>query len=126
MEHNRMYAEPQKLLEYVEEGMTVFDRLGKRIGKVKMAYHGANSLFYGEQAPLVTDVDETLVPEDVRASLPPERVGAMMRQKLFRTGFLKIHTGLLTADRYVLPDQIQSVTGDHIFLSVDKDETLKF
>jgi hypothetical protein len=126
MERKLMCAVQQNLLSFVEEGMAVYDRQGKKIGKVGLAFPGANAMLSGEQAVKVTEVDETLLADEVRASLPPERVLPEVRQRLFQAGFLKINTGLLAPDRYALADQVETVTSDRVYLGVNKDETLKF
>lgn len=37
-------------------------------------------------------------------------------------GFIKLSTGLLRSDRYIMPDQIASVTADKVHLNVALDE----
>ena len=120
-----MSAVQQKLVTFVEEGMTVIDRQGKKIGKVSLAFPGTNTTLSGDQAAIGTGVDEARLSEEARLSLPLAMLPEI-RQRLLQSGFIRIDTGLLTRDRYALPDQIETVTSDSVYLGVDKDETLKF
>jgi hypothetical protein len=48
------------------------------------------------------------------------------RQRLLQQGFVRIDAnGIFAADRYVTPEQIDSVTGDGLMLNVTKDELIK-
>ncbi len=121
-----MNAVQAPLLKYAEEGMTVYDRQGNKIGKVSLVYAGPDDYLPAGSNLSVIDVDENLLPEAVRNLFPPNRVPDTVRKRLFQTGFLKINTGLLASDRYALADQVEVVRSDSIYLKVDKDKTLKF
>jgi hypothetical protein len=121
-----MNAVESQLIKYAQEGMTVYDRQGNKIGKVSLVYAGPDDYMSAGSGLPVMDVDESLLPEAVRSLFPPDRVPTVVRQRLFQTGFLKINTGLLAADRYALADQVEVVRSDSIFLKVDKAKTLKF
>lgn len=116
----------QQLLKDVQEGMTVYDHRGHKIGKVNLVYLGANAAFPGAIGLPAGVLDEALIPDAVRDTVPPDRVPEVIRRRLFRTGFLKLNTGLLTPDRFVLLNQVKAVLRNGIYLSVGKDETLKF
>jgi hypothetical protein len=115
-----------QLLNYVQEGMDVYDRRGNKIGKVGLVFSGADEYETGGADQPILGLDETLVPDAVRKLFPPDRVPDVVRKRLFQIGFLKINTGLLGSDRYVLSNQIETVLSDSIYLNVDKDEMLKF
>jgi hypothetical protein len=106
--------------------MAVDDRQRKEIGKVGLVLPDANAMWSGEQAVKATEVDEGLLADQVRASLPSQRVLPEVRQRLFQVGFLKVNTGLLAPDRCALADQVETATSDCVYLGVNKDETLQF
>src|SRR5574341_1954580 len=105
-----------RLLNFVREGMPVFDAIGNRIGEVETIFAGglrdshietgANSatspaLDAGEPDNWLAMLREVLDPSD----LPRELV-----QRLLNDGYVLIEgDGLLAADRLVLPEQIDSV-----------------
>ncbi len=121
-----MNAVQSQLLKYAQEGMTVYDRQGNKLGKVSMVYAGPEDYMPTGSGRSVIDVDENLLPEAVRNLFPQDRVPDTIRQRLFQAGFLKINTGLLTSDRYALADQVEVVRSESIYLKVDKNQTLKF
>lgn len=117
----------QQLLTYVQKSMTVYDRQGAKVGKVNFVYPGVNDDYLTEWNIVPgTSVDEDLLPDEVRDALPEDRVPAEVRERLLQMGFVKINTGLLATDRYALPEQIESVRSDSVYLSVDENDTLKF
>ena len=116
-------------LRFVEAGMKVFDRERHEIGKVEWVQFGdddpetpeveANgpSEVVQRNDSLIANIAEAFRPDDL-----PEEV----RQRLLHQGFVRIDAaGLFAADRYVTPEQIDSVTGDGLMLNVTKDELVK-
>lgn len=120
----------QNFLERVESGMRVYDRTGEEIGKVE-------SVKFTDEDPTTPDAETVQVSEnerDHRDSIigniadvfRPDELPEALRNRLLREGFVRIDAdGLFAADRYVLPDQIQSVTHDGLRLNVSKDELIK-
>ena len=69
--------------------------------------------------------DDTLIDVVARASTDDD-VPEEVRNRLVQQGFVRIDAdGLFAADRYVMPEQIDSVSGDGMTLNVTKDELLK-
>jgi hypothetical protein len=122
MQHN--------VLSSVHEGMKVFDASHKEIGRVDWVQFGNDNPSTGDaeaqstkgmeqerQASLIDNVVDAFRVDDL-----PEPV----RQRLLMQGFIRIDAeGLFAADRYVLPEQIGSVSDDELMLTVDKDELMK-
>lgn len=116
-------------LRFVEEGMKVFDREHHEIGKVEYVQ-------FGEDDPETPEVeaagnsdlrerDDSLIDNFAKAfsvdELPEE-----LRERLINQGFVRIDAnGLFAADRYITPQQIDSVSGDGLMLNVTKDELIK-
>ncbi len=121
-------------LTKVREGMKVYDRTGKDIGKVDRVYMGSVSEKqdeYGEGASTPSSpgrgpLPDTLMKDVVKAFDPNEQLPDVLQKRLLREGFVRVEGGgLFGADRYVTPDQIASVSGDRVDLRVAKDELIK-
>ncbi len=124
-------------LTKVREGMKVYDRNGKDIGKVDRVYMGSVSEKqdeYGEGASTPSSPGSgtaapargTIVGNVARAFGDDEELPDVLQKRLLREGFVRVEGGgLLGADRYVTPDQIVSVSGDRVDLRVAKDELIK-
>jgi hypothetical protein len=55
-----------------------------------------------------------------------DEVPEELRERLINQGFVRIDAnGLFAADRYITPQQIDSVSGDGLMLNVTKDELIK-
>lgn len=115
-------------LRDVEQGMRVFDRERHEIGKVEWVQ-------FGDDDPETPEVeaggpsdrrdDDTLLDVIAKAfrtdDLPEE-----VRARLLHQGFVRIDAdGLFAADRYVMPEQIDSVSGDGLMLNVTRDELMQ-
>ena len=97
------------LLAQVEEGMEVYDRSGKKVGKVRQCYLGGEDL---------ADLGAGAVPPDsVLAEVPPA-----LRSRLAYEGFVEIAPGLLGAHRYASGSQLAAVEGDQVQLSVEQGD----
>ena len=117
-------------LAHVHEGMKVFDRQQHEIGTVDYVKMSDDNPATdepeqvtaedddGRRDSLLNDIAEVFAPDD---DLPEE-----IRERLLQAGFLRVDSkGLLAADRYVMPDQIMSVSGDAVVLKVSRDELMK-
>jgi len=120
------------ILLRVREGMTVYDARGEEIGKVETVFLGDISddamelgggdaaspdINLGAHRTLVDVIAEALAADD----LPRE-----MAERLLNSGYIRVDgKGLLAADRYVLPEQISSVSDDSVRLRVPVDELVK-
>jgi hypothetical protein len=117
-------------LRFVEEGMKVFDRERHEIGKVEYVKFGEDDPDTAEveaAAPNTLDRrDRTLVDDIALAFTASDDLPEEIRQRLLEQGFVRIDAnGIFAADRYVTPEQIDSVSGDGLMLNVTKDELVK-
>jgi hypothetical protein len=126
--------EPQqssRILAKISEGMTVYDRTGNNIGTVEYVYLGAVSEEADKrgEGPATTSAPRragsSLIDDFAKAIIPSDQVSEALRERLLRHGFIRIDSaGLFAADRYVLPGQIVSVSGNRINLAVTHDELI--
>jgi len=113
------------VLTRVTKGMEVIDQTGDKIGEVDYVYFGENDPSTPEvEAATISDRDprgDTLV--DMLAEVfTVDEMPEELRERLKMHGFIKLSTGLLRADRYIMPDQIAGVAGDKVHLNVEMDE----
>ena len=125
----------------VAPGMEVYDRIGKKVGKVDDFFSGAEdwkpaaatvtvpvpvatppALPVVEPAAVqpatkVPDFDDVLEPDD---EMPP-----VLRKRLEHDGFIRIDAGFLKHHRYALRGQIDRIESDHVVLNVTAKELLK-
>ncbi|MGN6488506.1 MAG: hypothetical protein ACTHLT_11895 [Devosia sp.] len=115
-------------LRFVEQGMRVFDREHHEIGKVEWVQFGDDDPETPEveaSGPSAGREDDTLVDVLARA-FSDDNVPEEVRDRLAPQGFVRIDAdGLFAADRFVMPEQIDSVSSDGLMLNVSKDELLK-
>jgi len=119
------------VLTHIHEGMGVYDPNGHYLGKVDRLYMGASSPAANERgegaatAPNPDLRDDTLM-DDIAEVFAPDDLPEVLRNRLLHDGFIRLDTaGLFAADRYILPDQIASVSGDRVRLKVSRDELIK-
>ena len=123
----------QLVFKQIRKDMAVFDSEGKKFGKVKDYYFGADSdemQQHGAGAATAPDpsvTNKNLVTDVAQAvfsgvdDLPEE-----MRQRLLNEGFIRINTnGLFSSDRFALADEIEMVNADGVHLNVPRDGLLK-
>jgi hypothetical protein len=116
-------------LRSVHQGMKVFDVGQHEIGKVDWIKFGEDD----PETPEVesADIDRTAERRDslidnIAEVFSPAELPEEVRQRLLQQGFVRVDTsGLFASDRYVLPDQIASISSDGVMLKVDKDELIK-
>lgn len=115
-------------LRFVEQGMRVFDREHHEIGKVDWVQFGDDDPETPEveaSGPSGRRDDATLIDVLARA-FTADNVPEEVRDRLVHQGFVRIDAdGLFAADRYVMPEQIASVSGDGMTLNVSKDQLIK-
>jgi hypothetical protein len=119
----------QTLPRDIHTGMTVLDIDRKEIGKIEDFKFSEN-----EDQPGVTPADidgtdrqqdDSLI-ADVARAFAPDDLPQTLRDRLLTEGYIRLDTkGLFAADRYILPDQIVSSTGDELMLNVRKDDLMK-
>lgn len=115
-------------LRDVEQGMRVFDRERHEIGKVEWVQFGDDSPETPEveaNGPADQRDDDTLL-DVIARSFRTDDLPEEVRARLLHQGFVRIDAdGLFAADRYVMPEQIDSVSGDRLMLNVTRDELMK-
>ena len=121
MQHN--------VLRDIHEGMRVFDASHKEIGRVDWVQFGNDNPTTEDAEASTTGGmekrDDTFIDNMVDAFRVDDLPEAV-RQRLMMQGFIRIDAeGIFAADRYVLPEQISSVSGDELMLKVDKVELMK-
>lgn len=117
-------------LSQVRKGMRVSDSAGKEIGTVDWV-HLSDEDPDTPQAETVTPgaVDyreRTSLIDFIANAFRVDDVPEVLQNRLLRDGFLRVDAdGLFAADRYVLPEQIRSVSDDQVMLGVTKDDLVK-
>lgn len=115
-------------LRFVEQGMRVFDREHHEIGKVEWVQFGDDdpeTLEVEASGPRRGRDDDTLF-DVIAKAFTSDNVPDELRDRLVHQGFVRIDAdGLFQADRYVMPEQIDSVSGEGLTLNVTKDELIK-
>ena len=124
--------EGSRILQWVHEGMEVYDSKGDRIGKVRNLYMGTASEEAVEkgtgpaaaQAP--QDLGHTILDDFARALGGDVDMPETLRNRLLYEGYIRIDTkGLFASDYYATPEQIDVVSGEKVHLSVTKDKLIK-
>lgn len=115
-------------LRFVEQGMRVFDREHHEIGKVEWVQFGDDdpeTMEVEASGPRRGRDDDTLF-DVIAKAFTTDNVPDELRDRLVHQGFVRIDAdGLFQADRYVMPEQIDSVSGEGLNLNVTKDELIK-
>jgi hypothetical protein len=123
--------EGQSILTQISEGMPVYDRENDKVGTVRSVHLGAVSVEDDRRGlgPATTSAEEATdssLLEDFARIFAPEALPEPVRARLLRHGFIRIDTtGLFAADRYAMPEQIGSVSGDRVTLQVTGKELLQ-
>jgi len=131
MEHNYLEHDTDNILNLVREGMTVYDIHDHKIGKVRNLYYGATGAgprdteAKGVSAPDPGYRDESIVDNVAEAFAGDLNIPDVLRNRLLNSGFVRVDTGVLHSDRYVLPEQISHISGDKVYLKTGHDELIK-
>ena len=120
------------ILNQVQDGMSVCDNEGEKIGSVGQVFLGAVTDEMNEQGrgpATASDPewrDETIVDNIAEVFAADDPLPEAVRGRLLRQGFMRIDTsGVFASDRFAVPDQIESVTDDCVRLRVAKDELIE-
>jgi hypothetical protein len=121
-----MHTLPQNL----HVGMTVYDSMHNKIGKVDDFKYSENET---DPDVIPADLDETdklhgreSILESIAEAFGKEEIPEPLRSRLLNEGYIRLDTkGLLAKDRFILPDQIASAAGDEVMLNVAKDDLIK-
>ena len=115
-------------LRNVEQGLRVFDREHQEIGKVEWVQFGdddPDTIEVEASGPSGKRSDVNLF-DVIASAFTTDNVPEELRDRLVHQGFVRIDAdGLFQADRYVMPDQIDSVSGDEVTLNVTKQQLIK-
>lgn len=109
----------QHLLKQVRNGMLVYDQHGAEIGTVEQVHLGlpAATLKVG---------DTTRVEAREQAVFGSDRLPEMLRTHLLEQGFVRVdRPGPRPEDRYMMPEQIDRIEDDRIYLRVPLDRTIQ-
>ena len=112
----------------IHVGMDVYDRRHRHIGKVddlKFPENAEDPDVEPAELDRTEERRETILGA-VAEAFGKEPIPEPLRSRLLREGYIRIEAdGLFAADRFVLPEQIVSASGDEVTLNVDKDELIK-
>ncbi|MBN9316689.1 MAG: hypothetical protein J0I99_13185 [Devosia sp.] len=116
-------------LKSVEEGMKVFDRERHEIGKVEYVRFGDDDPDTPEvEAFDLSETDERndSLLKDIAKAFASDDLPEELRERLLHQGYVRLDAdGLFAADRYIVPEQIESVSADGLMLNVTRDELIK-
>ena len=117
------------VLEEIREGMKVTDSTGERIGTVEWVHFSDEDPTTPEAevaTPGRTGGSDPSVIDVITNAFRVDDVPEELRERLLRRGFVRIDaSGIFAADRYVLPEQIDTVGDDEIVLNVDRESLIK-
>lgn len=115
-------------LTRIREGMNVRDLHGDHIGVV-------NFVQFSDEDPHQPGPETVSVPapehrntfmEDLAGVFAGSReLPEELRKRLMRHGYIRIDTGLLSADRIAIMDQVIGVTDKEVHLTADTDELVQ-
>ncbi len=119
------------ILSQVYEGMDVFDREGKKVGRVEYIQIGdEDPASPGTETATARDpnkfMDDTVLDDIAEAFVGDNDIPDTIRSRMIRQGFIRIDTGMLSADRYALSEHVASVDEDRVNLRVSNNELIRF
>ena len=132
MEHHTRPEGEHTVLNEIKEGMEVFDRAGKKVGRVEFVHYGASTKTEEEFGTMPATANETELPpegtmmEFVKEAFGPvDEMNDTLKARLLQDGFIRIDSDkLFGEDRFVTSDQIASVAGDRVNLNVSEDDLI--
>jgi hypothetical protein len=120
----------QTLPQDIRIGMEVFDSAHDRIGVIddfRLSDEDPS-----RAGPETAGVSEAVRPNDgafaraIADVFDPDEIPDVLRERMLREGYIRLDAdGLFAADRYILPEQIASASGDRITLNVGKSDLVK-
>jgi len=108
-------------LVHVQRGMTVYSSEGDEIGEVELVYLGQTTQpNFDEVEQINRDVEsegDHVIMESVPEILHPSEVPAELMERMLNEGYLRVsRPGLEDTGSIILPDQIDSVSEQGIYL----------
>jgi hypothetical protein len=119
------------LLSKIQTGMKVFDQKQHEVGTVEYVQFGdEDPLRPGAETATVSPAVETprgsWLVEGVADLFGRDDLPETLKDRLLRYGFVRVDApGLFNADRYIFPNQIQSVEGNRVTLNVTRSELVQ-
>jgi len=119
-----------KLLLEIFKGMKVYDQADQEVGTVDWVQFGdeddttpgTKTVTARSTGP---DMNNMLV-ESIAKVFEPDKLPETLRDRLLRHGFIRVNgAGLFNADRYILPDQIASVSDKTVRLKISQSDLIK-
>jgi hypothetical protein len=124
--------EHRAMLNMIKGGMTVIDAAGDEIGVVENVYLGTRNdeaIEAGNAmatSPAVDLSDSDTFVEHMAKALIPMEIPEELAKRLLRSGYVRVNvSGLFAGDRFVMPDQIASVTDGRVRLNTPLDRLYK-
>lgn len=110
-------------------GMNVYDSSREHIGVVDDFKYGEVDPVTGAEAATLEGADapaNTSIVAGLAEAFATDEIPDAVRTRLLHDGYIRIRSdGLFHADRYILPSQIASVSGEEIVLNVARGELQK-
>jgi len=111
-------------------GMKVYDSRRKPIGTIDDLKFPENEIDPDVEPAELDASDRNTRPDTLLGAVAEafgrEEIPEPLRSRLLREGYIRLDTaGLLAKDRYILPSQIATASGDEVMLNVEKDELIK-
>lgn len=131
MNENVRPSDEEQLLDQIDEGMRVYDRDNNDIGLVDRVYLGAASdqaYEHGEGPATAPDPDypQNRSYREAANLFAPDNLPEELRERLLNRGFVRLNaSGILAADRYIMPEQIDHVENNHVVLKVTRKDLIK-
>lgn len=118
------------VLSRIHSGMRIIDSSGEEIGTVETVHMPEGDLSNPEPETLTAGPNPGQYGSTLTASLArvftTDRVPEVLQKRLLREGFVRVDvSGLLAADRYVLPEQIETVDGGAVHLKASREELIR-
>ncbi|WP_265515470.1 hypothetical protein [Nitratireductor luteus] len=119
-----------EVLSRIHDGMRIIDATGEEIGTVETVHMPEGDLSNPQAETLTAGPNPGQFASTLTASLAraftTDHVPEVLQKRLLREGFVRVDVdGLLAADRYVLPEQIDSVAGDAVHLTASLEELIR-
>jgi uncharacterized protein YrrD len=119
------------IFHQIHNGMHVFDQNGDRLGHVAHVFFGADADTTQEHSAGAASAPDPSIGSStldhvVDAIFGNDDLPETLQNRLINDGFIQIEgDGLFAEDRYVLREQIASVSGDEVHLNVTRDELIE-
>jgi len=110
------------VMDNVEEGMTVKDSNGDRVGSVDFIRFGEGHEAISVPNDNTADDQETITDLIVDIFTSESDMPEEVRAKLERHGFARVNGILPGSTHFFIPEQIERVEDETVYLNVTKDE----